>query len=104
MTRRRAPARDRPRRARAIGCPSNVVITADGVPGMRSSVADTMPPDTAPTYIPIIITRASVASIPNVSGIVSEISMPPPNPGIAPTTMPADTPRSSHNPVGRLAI
>ena len=44
----------------AIGYPSNVVITEDGVPGILRRVALMRPPETEPTYIATISTRACV--------------------------------------------
>ena len=46
--------------ASAMGCPSKVVTTFDGVPGILSMVAVTSPPVIEPTYMPMRSTMASV--------------------------------------------
>ena len=69
-----------------------MVITAAGVPGMRSSVALMSPPLTAPTYIATNSTSACAGCIVYVNGSVSAMSIVPVNPGTAPTMMPSAVP------------
>ena len=75
-----------------MGYPSSVVITAAGVPGIRSNVALINPPLTAPTYMPINSTSADTGSISKVKGNANAMSIVPVKPGTAPTKIPKAVP------------
>ena len=80
---------------RAIGKPSNVVATDEGVPGMPSSVAVTSPPAEPPTYTPVIAARPCSGSRPKVNGSTMITVMVMVTPGSAPPTTPATVPITS---------
>ena len=64
----------------------------DGVPGMRSKIAEISPPVIEPVYIDTSRIIASAGAMKNVKGRDRAISIDPVRPGIAPTTMPANVP------------
>jgi hypothetical protein len=77
----------------AMGYPSKVVIMDAGVPGIRNKVAEINPPLIDPTYMETNNTIASAGfCMEKVNGNVSAINMAPVSPGIAPTTIPSETP------------
>ena len=75
-----------------MGNPSKVVATAEGVPGIPMRHAETSPPDSPPTYTPIMVARPCRGGIPKVKGRVRMMVMVMVIPGMAPPTSPARTP------------
>ena len=51
-----------PRAAR--GCPSKQVATEEGVPGIRSNIAETSPPEIPPMYNPMSSAMPLMGSMP----------------------------------------
>ena len=77
---------------RAMGKPSKVVATEEGVPGMPNKVPEMRPPEKPPTKTPSMVESPSMGLMPKVKGSVSTIAMVMVKPGIAPATMPASVP------------
>ena len=80
--------------ARAMGKPSNVVATEDGVPGMPVRIPAINPPESPPTSTLTMIARPCVGGMPNVKGRVRTIAMAMVKPGMAPAIKPPATPTS----------
>ena len=76
----------------AIGWPSKVVATDDGVPGMPVRTLAIRPPDSPPTKTATMVERPRIASMPKVNGNVSTTAMVMVKPGMAPAISPAATP------------
>ena len=76
----------------AIGKPSNIVASEDGVPGMPSSVAVIKPPAEPPTYMPTIADSPCNGSSPNVNGSATMIVIVIVTPGSAPPITPTSVP------------
>ena len=77
---------------RAIGKPSNVVATEDGVPGMPVRMPDIKPPDSPPTKTEIIVARPCAGGIEKVKGSVNTTAIAIVKPGMDPAINPAPTP------------
>ena len=88
----------------AIGAPSNVVATEDGVPGILRRIAEIKPPDVPPTYSAISIAIPFNAPIPYVMGRQSATAMVDVNPGIEPKMMPIITPSAHRRIVNGLIL
>ena len=84
---------------RAMGNPSNVVATDDGVPGMPVSVPDIRPPDSPPTKTASMVASPCTGGMPKVKGSVSTTAMVMVKPGMAPAIKPAVTPTIMKNSV-----
>ena len=78
--------------ARAIGKPSKVVATEDGVPGMPVKMPDIRPPERPPTKTEIIVASPCAGGIEKVKGSVKTIAIAMVKPGIEPAINPAPTP------------
>jgi len=76
----------------AIGYPSNVVATADGVPGIPNRIAEIKPPDKPPIYTPTMVAMPHIGVIAKVKGSVRTIAIVIVKPGIEPAIIPAITP------------
>src|SRR3954467_15371171 len=76
----------------AIGCPSKVVATEDGSPGMLNRIEVVDPPKSAPQYMLVRRMIAETGFMLNVSGISSVTPFGAPSPGRTPTRMPSSTP------------
>ena len=76
----------------AIGCPSKVVATEDGSPGMLNRIEVVDPPSSAPQYIDDSRMMALTGGMKKVSGISSATPFGAPSPGRTPTRMPISTP------------
>jgi hypothetical protein len=79
----------------AIGKPSNMVATDEGLPGMPSRQEVMRPPDSPPMYTPIIAERPCSGSRPKVKGSTMITVMVLVIPGIAPPTTPIKVPIAS---------
>ena len=79
---------------RAMGAPSKVVATEEGLPGILISTAETSPPEIPPIYRAINRANAVVESIPKVRGRQRAMAIVPVSPGIAPKTRPKAMPIS----------
>ncbi len=77
---------------RAIGNPSKVVATDDGVPGIPVRIPDINPPESPPTRTETIVARPCSGGIEKVNGSVSTTAIAIVNPGIDPASKPAATP------------
>src|SRR5215204_6956622 len=69
----------------AIGCPSKVVATEDGSPGMLNRIDVVDPPNSAPQYMLVSRMMAETGSIEKVSGIRMVTPFGAPKPGSTPT-------------------
>ena len=76
----------------AIGNPSKVVATAEGLPGMPSRHEVISPPVSPPTYTPIIAARPCNGSSPKVKGSTTITVMVIVIPGSDPPTTPTNDP------------
>ena len=76
----------------AMGKPSKVVATDDGVPGIPVIIPAINPPDNPPTSTLTIVAKPCDAGIPNVNGRVRTTAIAMVNPGIAPAIKPPATP------------
>ena len=77
---------------RAIGKPSNVVATEDGVPGMPVRMPDIRPPDSPPTNTEIIVAKPCAGGMEKVKGNVNTTAIAMVKPGMEPAISPAPTP------------
>ena len=77
---------------RAMGNPSNVVATDDGVPGMPVKIPAIRPPDRPPTSTLTMVASPWGAGMPKVNGSVRTTAMAMVKPGMAPAIRPPATP------------
>ncbi len=77
---------------RAIGKPSKVVATEDGVPGMPVMMPAISPPESPPTSTLTIVASPWDAGMPKVKGNVRTTAIAIVNPGMAPAINPPATP------------
>ena len=87
----------------AMGKPSKVVATDDGVPGMPVNIPAIRPPDRPPTRTLTMVASPKCADIPKVNVKVSTTAMAMVKPGIAPAINPAATPTAINNKAWPLA-
>ncbi len=76
----------------ARGCPSIIVGTLSGVPGMFIRTAEMAPPNTLPVYTPSMNMIATYCSMPAESPMSRAMAMVVDSPGIAPQRIPSVTP------------
>ena len=87
----------------AKGYPSNVVATADGVPGVLIKIADHDPPKIAPVYIAPSTISPDEGSNANVKGTRMATAIVAESPGKAPIMIPARTPENAKPKLIRLS-
>ena len=79
---------------RAMGKPSKVVATEEGVPGMPVRMPAMSPPERPPTRTLTMVASPCGAGMPKVNGKVSTTAIAMVKPGMAPAIKPPATPRS----------
>ena len=79
---------------RAMGNPSKVVATEDGVPGIPVRIPAINPPDSPPTRTLTMVASPCSGGMEKVNGKVSTTAMAMVNPGMAPAISPPATPSS----------
>ena len=77
---------------RAMGKPSNVVATEDGVPGMPVRIPAINPPDSPPTMTLTMVATPCSGGMEKVNGKVRTTAMAMVKPGMAPAINPPATP------------
>ncbi len=77
---------------RAMGKPSKVVATDEGVPGMPVRIPAMRPPERPPTRTLTMVAKPWGAGMPKVKGRVRTTAMAMVKPGMAPATSPPATP------------
>ena len=77
---------------RAMGKPSNVVATEEGVPGMPVRMPAIRPPDSPPTSTLTMVASPWAGGMANVKGSVRTTAIAIVKPGIAPAIRPPATP------------
>jgi hypothetical protein len=87
----------------ANGYPSNVVATAEGVPGVLIKIADHDPPKIAPVYIAPRTISPEDGSSANVKGTRIATAIVAESPGKAPIMIPARTPENAKPKLIRLS-
>ena len=93
-----------PRPLWTIGCPSNAVAIAAGVPGVLTSTAGIASENIAQTYRPPNMAMPDSVGSANVNGTSRAVPIVAVRPGRVPTTMPIMTPTVSQNMTDQVSV